>query len=348
MDPFFDPFWNLDQVRAWACTRDPEVVRFAAAGTRRGSPKSTLAITIRSAHSALKSKQAGRDVNLELWRASGWLIPENAYIAPMAVERLANDLGVPIFQVLNDVSLEVRFPRCEATDRFLQAYSRAGEIDLQILQSLFRGARPEDEGTWLGDPAVASLSPELRERLADYVNRGEVQGPWRLLRHADFPIQDYLVRLFRTGRLTSNANLPNDPIGRALTRADWGGLEIAAGGDSKRLSAWRIGYVSKSGGGDFENARVERDAVLREFPEAPPLAQSLAVPPTDDAARTVIRQAMTDSNGFVGQEKGAEIVRLKIPGFPKKRAMQLVKELTGNDKPGPKGPRKNRARNRAG
>ena len=70
------------------------------------------------------------------------------------------------------------------------------------------------------------------------------------------------------------------------------------------------------------------------------LAQSLAVPPTDDAARTVIRQAMTDSNGFVGQEKGAEIVRLKIPGFPKKRAMQLVKELTGNDKPGPKGPRK--------
>jgi hypothetical protein len=111
----------------------------------------------------------------------------------MAVERLANDLGVPIFQVLNDVSLEVRFPRCEATDRFLQAYSRAGEIDLQILQSLFRGARPEDEGTWLGDPAVASLSPELRERLADYVNRGEVQGPWRLLRHADFPIQDYLV-----------------------------------------------------------------------------------------------------------------------------------------------------------
>jgi hypothetical protein len=346
MDPFFDPFGNLDQLRAWACTRDPEVVRFAAAGTRR-APQSTLAITIRSAHSASKSKQVGRDVNLELWRASGWPIPENAYIAPMAVERLANDLGVPIFQVLNDVSLEVRFPRCEATDRFLQAYSRAGESDLQILQSLFRGARPEDEGTWLGDPAVASLSPELRQRLADYVNRGEVQGPWRLLRHADFPIEDYLVRLFRTGRLTSNANLPNDPIGRALTRADWGGLEIAAGGDSKRLSAWRIGYASKTGGGDFENARVERDAVLREFPEAPPLAQTLSDPPTDEAARAVIRQALTDSGGFLSQENGAEIVRSKIPTFLKKRAMQLVKELTGNKKPGPKGPRKNRAANRA-
>jgi hypothetical protein len=62
----------------------------------------------------------------------------------------------------------------------------------------------------------------------------------------------------------------------------------------------------------------------------------------------VIRQALADSGGFLSQENGAEIVRLKIPGFLKKRAMQLVKELTGNDKPGPKGPRKNRARNRAG
>ena len=132
-------------------------------------------------------------------------MPEDAYIVPMAVERLANDLGVPIFQVLNDASLEVRLPRCEATDRFLQAYSRAGEGDLQ---NLFRGARPEDEGTWLDDPSVASLSPELRQRLADYVNREEVQGPWRLLRHATFPIEDYLLQLFRTERLTAHANLP--------------------------------------------------------------------------------------------------------------------------------------------
>jgi len=347
MDPFFDPFWNLDQVRAWACTRDPEVVRFAAAGTRSGSPKSTLAITIRSAHSALKSKRIGRDINLELWRASGSPIPDNAYIAPMAVERLANDLGVPIFQVLNDVSLEVRFPRCEATDRFLQAYSRAGESDLQILQSLFRGARPEDEGTWLGDPAVASLSPELRQRLADYVNRGEVQGPWRVLRHADFPIEDYLLQLFRTERLTAHANLPDDPVARPLTKPDWGGLEIAVGGDLRRLFVWRAGRVAISGMGDFENVRVEREEVIREFPEEPPLAQTSSPPATDDAARAVIRQALADSGGFLSQENGAEIVRSKIPTFLKKHAMQLVKELTGNKKPGPQGPRKNRAANRA-
>jgi hypothetical protein len=106
--------------------------------------------------------------------------------------------------------------------------------------------------------------------------------------------------------------------------------------------------MANSGPRHTDGSGSYREAVLREFPEGPPLAQSLSIPATDDAARAVIREALADSGGFVGQEKGAEIVRLKIPGFPKKRAMQLVKELTGNEKPGPKGPRKNRAANRAG
>jgi hypothetical protein len=197
----------------------------------------------------------------------------------------------------------------------------------------------------LNAPATASLSLELRQRLSDYVNREEVQGPWRLLRHATFPIEDYLLQLFRTERLTAYANLPDDPVARLLTKPDWGGLEIAVGGDLRRLSVWRAGRVATSSMGDFENVRVEREAVLREFPKEAALVRTLS---TDDAARVVIRQALADSGGFLSQEIGAEIVRAKIPGFPKKRAMQLVKELTGNEKPGPKGPRKNRAANRAG
>ena len=69
--------------------------------------------------------------------------------------------------------------------------------------------------------------------------------------------------------------------------------------------------------------------------------------PSDDDARALIRAAMAECGGFIGQEKGAEIVREAFPNFQKKRAMTLVKELTGNDKPGPKGPRRNRADNRA-
>jgi hypothetical protein len=67
-----------------------------------------------------------------------------------------------------------------------------------------------------------------------------------------------------------------------------------------------------------------------EFPAETP---SIEAPASDDAARQVIRETLRLSGGFVGQEKGAEIVRRELPGFPKKRAMQLVKELTGNDKP---------------
>jgi hypothetical protein len=340
MDSFFDSFWNLDQVRAWACTRDPEVVRFAAIATRGRSAQNSLTIAVRSAHAALRSKQAGRDVNLELWRASGLPMPEDANIVPMTAERLASKLDVPVFWILTDASLEVRFPRCQPADALLDAFSRASESEREVLLSILRGARPVEEQNWLDAPATASLSPELLQRLSDYVNREEVHGPWRLLRQATFPIEDYLLQLFRTERLTAHANLPDAPVARLLTKPDWGGLEIAVGGDLRRLSVWRAGRVAISGMGDFENVRVEREAVLREFPEEPPLAQSLSIPAPDEAARAVIRQALADSGGFLSQEKGAEIVRLNIPGFPKKRAMQLVKELTGNDKPGPKGPRK--------
>jgi hypothetical protein len=110
------------------------------------------------------------------------------------------------------------------------------------------------------------------------------------------------------------------------------------------MCVWRLGQIRTTGVGDFENVRVERDQVLREFPPEATVPSGAA---GDDDARAVIRRALSEQGGFLSQEKGAEIVRGKFPTFQKKRAMQLVRELTGNDKPGPKGPRKNRAANRA-
>ena len=72
-------------------------------------------------------------------------------------------------------------------------------------------------------PKLALLSAGLRQRLGEYVNRKEIQGPWRLLRHAPFPVEDYLLQLFRTERLSVYANLPDNPVARMLTKADWGG-----------------------------------------------------------------------------------------------------------------------------
>jgi hypothetical protein len=347
MDRFLDPFWNLDQIRGWACSRDPEVVRFAADGLRGALNRPSSSIDVRTAYAAEKAKQAGRDVNLELWNASGWPLPENAFVAPASMEQFADELGVPVFQIYRDASTEVQPPRCEPTEALLEAYARASEFEQNIFVSLVKDSHPSEESNWLERPAYGALSPEMQQLLARYVNRKAVHGPYRVLRHAPFPIEDYLLQLCRRGVLIAHGNLSEHPVARTLTSADWGGLEIAVGGEQRRLSVWRIGRVANSGKGDFENVPVERDAVLREFPAEIPPPQRLPIAATDDAARAVIRQALNDSEGFVGQEKGAEIVRDAIPGFPKKRAMQLVKELTGNDKPGPKGPRRNRADNRA-
>ncbi len=155
--------------------------------------RSSASIDVRLAHAAEKARQAGRDVNLELWRASRWTMPESTYTAPGAAERLAADLGVPVFQVLKDASLEVQFPRCELTEALLDAYARASEFEQRILVSILRDSSPWDEGSWLDTPAAAALSPEVQRLLTNYVNRKEVHGPYRILRHAPFPIDDYLL-----------------------------------------------------------------------------------------------------------------------------------------------------------
>ncbi len=67
---------------------------------------------------------------------------------------------------------------------------------------------------------------------------------------------------------------------------------------------------------------------------------------SDDDARALIRTAIVQNGGFIGQKDGAGIVRKKFPSFNKDRAMGLVKEMTANDKPGPKGPRNNYLKNR--
>jgi hypothetical protein len=96
--------------------------------------------------------------------------------------------------------------------------------------------------------------------------------------------------------------------------------------------------------------RVNAEDVRRECAKAIKVSQAEAkvngasAPPSDDNARVLIRAAMDRNGGFIGQKAGAELVREKYPGFGVKRAMALVKELTMNDKPGPKRPRKNRAK----
>jgi hypothetical protein len=62
--------------------------------------------------------------------------------------------------------------------------------------------------------------------------------------------------------------------------------------------------------------------------------------PSNDDVLSLIRSEIEKHGGFLSQEKGAQIVRKEYPSFRKKRAMELVKQVTGNENRGPRGPRR--------
>ena len=279
MDAFLEAYLNLDQVKAWAETRDPQLVRFASASPEQDEPKSSATIALLSIRRATELKQKGRDVDGELWAASGWLPPSRPFIAPAMAQSFADELGVPIYSALVHKDLQVQWPKLP-----------------------------------------------------------EALGPPHVFVRAAFPTLRYLESLFRSGALKATANLLGEPKAYELSKADWVGLEIAAGGDLGRLGVWRSRKISGAGEGDFENLRVERDAVMRAFPTEPPVAPQPSA--TEDEVRSLIQRELEKHGGFFSQENGAGIVRRVFPRFPKKRAMELVKEATRNETRGPRGPRK--------
>lgn len=121
---------------------------------------------------------------------------------------------------------------------------------------------------------------------------------------------------------------------------DWGGLEIAVGGDQERLSVWMRGQVGTTGRGDYENVRVARSDILEVFPAESPLAEGLPnMRVSDDEICELIKAAADENGGFIAQNAGAELVQQRFPEVSRERARKLVKGVTGSAKPGPKGSR---------
>jgi len=54
MDPFFDLYWNLDQIVGWAESRDPEIVRVAAL-PKYDRPTKSLIILLSHKHTDSRS-----------------------------------------------------------------------------------------------------------------------------------------------------------------------------------------------------------------------------------------------------------------------------------------------------
>jgi hypothetical protein len=296
MDTFEEPFWNLDQVRAWAQTRDPVLVRQAALPSNVNSG----AIAFSILHAATQLKLAGRDVDAELWQASGWERPKETYIAPLVIEGLALKLGVPAYLLAFNKNVEVIWPHDAATDALVEAWRECPQEEHAILQSLFEG-RHNDQKSILSDSKFERLTPELKNLVQNYVGRTRSQGPPHVVGLGAFEIDKYLLHLFRSGQLSAFGNVAGIPGARNISQEDWGTLEIAVGGDALRLSVWRIGNQTVHGKGEFENVRVRRDDVLSIFPADKPQATK--------SLKEVLRAAANQRGGTLTHKEAEKIAR---------------------------------------
>jgi hypothetical protein len=62
---------------------------------------------MRALQEATRLKIAGRDVEAELWQASGWDRPREAYLAPKVIESEAQKLGVPSYELAVEKNVQV-------------------------------------------------------------------------------------------------------------------------------------------------------------------------------------------------------------------------------------------------
>jgi hypothetical protein len=323
MSAFDELWWDLDQIVAWAETREREAVECAELG--RGGvrpPPTNEKIALRISEAAAFAARNGRDINAELWAASG--LPFERQAPPMPVRSFAEahflELKLPVTDLPEAKALVEAFATAEDHERFL-------------VYSLFN-SQFESERNIPSHPNMANLSPELRGRLRAYCalalpSANTWDQPLR-----KFQTATYVLRLLREGRLKARGFLPGEALARELTAADWTMLKIEVGGIHKRLFVWRTFPPANDRNGDIEEVRIGRTEILIEFPPNAPAKQA-----TDDDARCLLLEAIDKNGGYITQKNGAEIVRSRFPGFKKERAMQLVKELTQNMKRGPRGSR---------
>jgi hypothetical protein len=320
LDEFLQSFWNLEQVRAWAETRDPELVRFAAI-PKVGRPRHSFEIVARCIQAATTSAKSGRDVGAELWNGSGWTPPSERFTTPPMAQNLADEIGFPAYLAIFNKDVQIRYPKRPHTDALLALWIAAPESEGSLMNELER-AYSKSTGGFISDPRLARLSPELRRVAIDYFSAPEAHGPPYVFIQGTFPTIRYLEHLFRTGALSATANLPGEPKAYELTKADWAGLEIACGGDSKRLGVWRIGKVSVAGGGDFENVRVDRELVLSVFPAEAGVPR---VVPSDSSLRP--RVTAPQAKPTLVQLFAEELKQRYPDGRPRKNEKQLAREL---------------------
>jgi hypothetical protein len=312
MNAFEEPFWNLDQLLAWMISRAPEAVQFARIGNVSRDTKTSRLIRRFAELAALRAAKNGRNIEEELWAASG-LDPESyqktrSFYSPSPKERALRGFCEK---------------RLLETELFMEeALTRIGRARLMI-----RG--------------LDRVEPErLRSLLKDVFADNAVQEPPREVVVSLFPYRDYLLRLFRKGALVASGNLPGK---RALeiSLAEWAGLEIAEGDNTHRLGVWRVGrtanrsvILARKGlhpdAGDVENVRVQREEILKVFPANASTRKQLS----DDEIRSMIRAEEVKSGGPPTIRFWNKCAKMNEGGATRDRYQRILRELYPSPKRG--------------
>ena len=126
---FSAPYWSLDQAKAWALTRHPELVSWAAKPANfKGAP---VALAARIGLYLERARRQGQDVNAELWRTSGRPPPIELSLArndePESLSEHGPDDSQGQEQPEGDESDLARLPLFPIEDHLVQLL-RAGRI----------------------------------------------------------------------------------------------------------------------------------------------------------------------------------------------------------------------------
>lgn len=144
-----------------------------------------------------------------------------------------------------------------------------------------------------------------------------------------------LWRELQTGAIVATGVSKSEGFRRPIRREEWCDLRPCG---SHPVISYFLDSACTGTTQAFSKVSLPVEQVLRAFPPGGGAADEIG--PTEDEVRTLIRKARDENGGFISQENGARIVREEWPTFNKKRAMELVREITGNTIPGPKGPRR--------
>jgi hypothetical protein len=146
-------FWLISQAIGWALTRDRELAEQIGGSSDPGSFGTQIAFL----QSELRRK--GRDINLELWKASGWTIPSPS---GGPIRGIPFSSGDPIedFDTITvfDAKMEGKTPVLSNVAEIANDRLRTFPIE-HYLETLLRGGKLASLGRRLGEAEYRPLSP---------------------------------------------------------------------------------------------------------------------------------------------------------------------------------------------